>query len=172
MRRANRPEGEHRSLILRVADALGLSRTPDALADDSQTSSVSDVRDLPKVAPHSTLALMVQMDPVVASTYAEAVIRDINNCISSFCVDQKKTSVETVLEQVHSLKNITAAIGSDQLISACEAMRLDVCRGTALDTIEARYRAVGTAAVQAVVGYVRLTVPTLIEGNEDPNGRY
>jgi hypothetical protein len=159
-----RSKVKHRSLILRVADAMGLTEAhgtqPSALPSDGAI----DVQGFPEVSPGSAMALMMQMNPASVRTYADAVIGDLENCMSTFRVDG--ASVETVLECIHDLKNAIATIGSVQLIDACEAMRLDASRKMPPATLEARYRAVGNAAIHAVGSYMRKVTST--SGKSDP----
>ncbi|MDO0860595.1 hypothetical protein VDS34_17985 [Xanthomonas campestris pv. campestris] len=144
-----------------------LLQRPAIAADQSSTASVgerlSEGYGQPKVEPGSTLDTMASLGANGAVEYAGAVVAEIDQIVSACTLANAATPVESVLEQIHGLKNALAPIGSAELLAACEQLRRDASRADRI-SLELRFKALAKAAAILVKDF-QSNVQTHNQGN-------
>lgn len=158
-----------RALWRRFTDVIGLVDEDAPAGGSTHQVTALQIQAIPQVEPGSTLDVMMELNPEGGRTYADALVRGIAQCSKNFQAEHLAGDPLIALEQLHSLKNLVAAIGAPQLNAACEALRLDVCRRQGRSTLGARYQAIACAAQMAIALYMR-DVPTHFN-NLDDDGR-
>jgi len=107
----------------------------------------------PRVQPGSMLDLMLSLNSDRVPEYVAAVLGEIERCIGTCTIQVPDTSEESILDQIHALKNALAPSGAAQLLQACEQLRSDVCHGVDRIVVARRYQAVANAAFKLVTGF-------------------
>ncbi|CTP83212.1 hypothetical protein [Xanthomonas graminis] len=107
----------------------------------------------PRVQPGSMLDLMLSLNSDRVPDYVAAVLGEIERCIGTCTIQVPDTSEESILDQIHALKNALAPSGAAQLLQACERLRSDVCHGVDRIVVARRYQAVANAALKLVKGF-------------------
>lgn len=107
----------------------------------------------PRVQPGSMLDLMLSLNSDSVPDYVAAVLGEIERCIGTCTIQVPDTSEESILDQIHALKNALAPSGAAQLLQACERLRSDVCHGVDRIVVARRYQAVANAALKLVTGF-------------------
>lgn len=104
----------------------------------------------PQVDPDSALALMISMSSDDAANYIAAVKAEIRECIEDCRLGDPALPLAHIHEQMHRLKNAIAPLGSQELLHACEQLRLDAIGAIGRPNLAARYKAIALAALHAV----------------------